>query len=617
LAGDYEKALENGLNGLRVSQEAGFELFEVYALDLIGKSNLKLGNPEEAIRYLGEALVSSGNLESKVTESLILLNLGQAYDDMQQFDRAKDYLLQSIKTAQSIEARGELYKAHLLLSEIYEQQEDFAQALYHFRRHYEFKELVFNEKADERLKVLQVARDTETAKKETEILQLKTKQLEQEITERRKVEEVLQEARDKLEEQVKIRTSELSDTIALLNAEIRERERAEAEIQQMVEMLEQRVANRTKELATFFDLAMLASESLDLNEVLYPAISRIAMVSRCSIALIHLFDDGGVSLQLTAQYGFQDDDIHNLEEIRLYDSIRNWLSSFKESIVESNQFDTTKMPDVLRLPGRHYLGAQIRARGQPLGLLSCYRDSNHAFTLEDISLLTALAEQLGVVIENYRLRQQLEEMVLVKERQRLARELHDSITQSLYSQTLFARAGRYAYEDGDTGKLNSSMEQIEASSLSALKEMRMLLFHLQPPSLGEGGLETAINDRLDMVERRLEIETVCHIDEDISFPALVEDAIYRIILEALNNSLKHANASQVSIRVVVEMGQVILEITDNGHGFEINQDHRGMGLQSMRERASIAGGDLEIITRPNKGTIVRALFGDIQEMPPN
>jgi signal transduction histidine kinase len=147
------------------------------------------------------------------------------------------------------------------------------------------------------------------------------------------------------------------------------------------------------------------------------------------------------------------------------------------------------------LPGRHYLGAQIRARGQPLGLLSCYRDSNHAFTLEDISLLTALAEQLGVVIENYRLRQQLEEMVLVKERQRLARELHDSITQSLYSQTLFARAGRYAYEDGDTGKLNSSMEQIEASSLSALKEMRMLLFHLQPPSLGEGGLETAINDR--------------------------------------------------------------------------------------------------------------------------
>jgi signal transduction histidine kinase len=275
------------------------------------------------------------------------------------------------------------------------------------------------------------------------------------------------------------------------------------------------------------------------------------------------------------------------------------------------------MPDVLRLPGRHYLGAQIRARGQPLGLLSCYRDSNHAFTLEDISLLTALAEQLGVVIENYRLRQRSEEMVLIKERHRLARELHDSITQSLYSQTLFARVGRYAYEDGDTEKLNNSMEQLEESSLIALKEMRMLLFQLESPLLEDGGLETAINNRLDMVERRLDIEVVYHIDNDISYPPLVEEALYRITLEALNNSLKHANTSQVSVRIVAEMGQVILEVADNGKGFKINRDHKGMGLQSMRERASIAGGNLEIITRPSKGTIVRALFGDRQDMPPN
>ena len=148
-----------------------------------------------------------------------------------------------------------------------------------------------------------MAHDTETSKREAEILRLKTQQLEQEIVEQRKLEEALQVSRDELERQVEARTVELSDTIALLKQEIIERERAETEIQRMVNTLEQRVAARTEELTAFLDLILLAGQAVNLTDIVEQALTRIIEVTRSQAICVHLLDAEGVTLWLADQQG--------------------------------------------------------------------------------------------------------------------------------------------------------------------------------------------------------------------------------------------------------------------------------------------------------------------------
>ena len=278
------------MRGLHASQAAGFALFEVYALSIVGDCYRKMGSAAQAIPYLDKALALSLPLESKATESMILFDLGQTYRDMQRPDLAVEFLQQGLALADSIDARNESFNAHLLLSEVYAELGDPVQALDHFKQYHALKELVHGEKADERLKVLQVAHDTETARKEAEIARLRAAQLEQEIVERKITEIALQEAREQLEQQVALRTAELSDTVVLLQREIEECERAETEIQQLVATLEQRVAARTDELATFFGLTLLAGQADNPHEVFLQALPRITEVTQSRAICIHLFD---------------------------------------------------------------------------------------------------------------------------------------------------------------------------------------------------------------------------------------------------------------------------------------------------------------------------------------
>ena len=421
LAGDGARALENGLHGLQVCQETGFELFEVYALDLIGKAYVNLGTPSQAIPYLEQALALSGRLESKVVEPLVLLSLGEAYRDMQQFDRAAECLHQAVAVAHSINARNELFQGHSLLSEIYQQQGDFASALHHFKEYHTWREKVFNEKADQRLKVLQVAHDTETSQREAEILRLRAQRLEQEIIEQRKLDEALQVSHDALERQVKARTAELSDAVALLKQEIVERERAEAEIQRMVRTLEQRVADRTEELTAFFDLILLAGQAVNLDDIVEQALSRIIGVTRCQAICVHLLDDNCTTLRLAAQLGLPAHDQTRVQAVKLRPDFQRWMQQSHDTLVSTTLPTLRPLPPAFRLPGfKTYLGAQIRIGQRIVGLLSYFRLADEGYGIDEIALGTALAEQMGLVLEIDHLRANAEAMAVLEERQRLA-----------------------------------------------------------------------------------------------------------------------------------------------------------------------------------------------------
>ena len=222
-------------------------------------------------------------------------------------------------------------------------------------------------------------------------------------------------------------------------------------------------------------------------------------------------------------------------------------------------------------------------------------------------VIQSLGDQIAVAIENARLYDQSKELAVLEERNRLARELHDSVTQSLYSLVLFTESWRRMVKSEGTERIEEYLNRIGEISQQSLKEMRLLILELRPPMLEQEGLVGALKKRLDAVEKRVGVNARVVMEDFIELPPFVEEELYRIAQEALNNSLKHAKATKEDVRIFVENKTIILEVSDDGIGFDPSAiDQRGgMGLVNMGERARHIGGALTIQSTPGKGTIVR------------
>ena len=251
----------------------------------------------------------------------------------------------------------------------------------------------------------------------------------------------LRSLNDRLERQVTARTAELGDTVTLLKQEIAERERAEAEIQRMVETLEQRVADRTEELTAFLDLILLAGQAVSLDDIVEQALTRIIEVTHSRALCVHLLDADDAMLRLAAQQG-----LSAREEARAECKAAAGVSALAAAERSVGQHRSLQhgaaalRPTSPRIPDLPWRPIRIVQRTE--GLLSYFRSADEGFGVDEIALGTALAEQMGLVLEIDRLRANAEAMAVVEERQRLARDLHDSVTQSLYSLSLFSRAAR-------------------------------------------------------------------------------------------------------------------------------------------------------------------------------
>jgi signal transduction histidine kinase len=232
------------------------------------------------------------------------------------------------------------------------------------------------------------------------------------------------------------------------------------------------------------------------------------------------------------------------------------------------------------------------------------------FTLEDVSLLSAIADQMGIIIESARLRKQVEETAILNERQRLARELHDSVTQSLYSLTLLSQGWGRKVEGVSDEVIKNWLNRIGEISHQSLKEMRLLLYELKPSTMEQVGLVRAIQHRLDAVEGRANIKTKLSVEGREIISPLKEQELYRIAQEALNNSLKHANASRVDIFLRFINGVIEMGIDDDGIGFDLNTaiSNGGLGIQIMKERTEQLGGQLTIVSSREKGTKVKVII---------
>jgi len=242
-----------------------------------------------------------------------------------------------------------------------------------------------------------------------------------------------------------------------------------------------------------------------------------------------------------------------------------------------------------------------------LGALNIFGQSRQQFNVEDLALLASTGDQIGVAVENFRLRQQAEQTAVLKERERLARDLHDSVTQSLYSLTLFSEGSLELTKTGQLEQIKHNLTRIGETAQQALKEMRLLVYELRPLDLEKEGFVGALHQRLATVEKRAGIDARLIAEELVELSPPLERELYRITQEALNNILKHSGATKVEIKLRVVDNYIELEIEDNGEGFDIDDvDNRGgLGLLGMQERINKLGGSLNIISAPGKGTTIK------------
>jgi signal transduction histidine kinase len=270
--------------------------------------------------------------------------------------------------------------------------------------------------------------------------------------------------------------------------------------------------------------------------------------------------------------------------------------------------DIRRHPRFSYYPAHHptltdFLGVPIRQRGNVVGNLFVSGHRSGHFTRTDARKLETLAAYAGVAIANAELFAQSQRLAVVEERNRVARELHDAATQTLFSLVLAARAAALSTHDAEARATIAGFEQRTAS---ALQELRGLVHALRPKSLERDGLAATLADHVEAL-RASGVRIVVDAAEGVRLPLDTEHALLRIAQEALNNAMRHAPGSSVRVTLRAGARSVTLRVHDDGPGFDIAalpRTRRGMGLAAMRERAQEIGARLEIRGRAGTGTTV-------------
>ncbi len=202
--------------------------------------------------------------------------------------------------------------------------------------------------------------------------------------------------------------------------------------------------------------------------------------------------------------------------------------------------------------------------------------------------------------------EQAQEIATLQERQRLARELHDSVSQALYGISLGAHTAQEALERSDSGQITASLEYVIGLTEVGLAEMHALIFELRPESLETEGLVAALTKQIAVLHTRYKLTVEAELGEEPALSLERKESLYRIAQEAIHNIVKHAHASIVILRLARLTNEFLLEVCDNGRGFDPTRTFPGhLGLHSIRERVARIDGILTIESASGQGTSIR------------
>lgn len=382
------------------------------------------------------------------------------------------------------------------------------------------------------------------------------------------------------------------------------------------QLLEQRAAERTRELSTLLEVTRSVVSTLDLNPLLGLILKSLKMVVEYTGAAIAVLE--GDELVILDYNG----PMPRASMVGVRVSLQR-ESGYKEVLRRRGPFLIGDMwsddPWLERLradnadimAGRYeyahaWLGVPLMIKDEVLGVLRLdHTDPNH-FDDRQAQLALAFAHQAAIAIENARLYEQAGRLAALEERQKLARELHDSVSQALYGIVLGARTAR-ALLERDPARVEDPLAYIAALAEAGLAEMRALIFELRPESLEMEGLVAALTKQVEALRARHQLSVRADLCPEPNLPLDHKEALYRVAQESLHNIVKHARAAQVAVRLAQEGKDVVMSIRDDGIGFDAGGEFPGhLGLRSMRERIERIGGELQIHSAPGQGTAIEA-----------
>ncbi|MGB2963952.1 MAG: histidine kinase [Anaerolineales bacterium] len=264
----------------------------------------------------------------------------------------------------------------------------------------------------------------------------------------------------------------------------------------------------------------------------------------------------------------------------------------------------------LREGMRSWIWIPLAVKTRLIGGLGLAHKKPNYFTNHHASLALSVANQIAITMVNVELSGQAQALAVMEERQRLARNLHDAINQSLFTAGIIAEVIPRLWEQ-DQALARRSLKDLHRLTRSAQAEMRALLAELRPSTLIDTNLSDLIKHLGYALSGRIDIPVVVNTSGNIDIPSGVQIVFYRVCQEALNNIAKHAKASWVDIDLQQEGAELTLRIRDNGRGFDQNQTNSGhFGLQMMQERADAAGAQLIVISQPGQGTELTICWDD-------
>jgi signal transduction histidine kinase len=376
------------------------------------------------------------------------------------------------------------------------------------------------------------------------------------------------------------------ETVGILNIAVDVTE--QTKLQQNLERL---IAERTRELQVLLDVTAAANRSLDLKETLATTLDLIVALVGASRAGVMLLDEPTGELIPYSLRPVRDVASDDLE--KMLSTCRSVLDDGAALYIAPDPEEGLLEPGAL-IP--------LESRGDRLGVLVIVGSQGGVFSTAQLALFQSIADQLGVAVENARLFARSEQAAVAAERNRLARDLHDAVTQTLFSSSMIADVLPKIWErNPDEGRRR--LEELRQLTRGALSEMRTLLVELRPAALADTDLGDLLEHQVNAFIARTRLQV--RFERSVSYnpPVEVKEAFYRIAQEAFNNIARHAEAAQVRVRLDGEPGKMDLTIQDDGVGFDAQTlEHEGLGLGIMRERARSIGSRLEVASRPGRGT---------------
>ena len=419
------------------------------------------------------------------------------------------------------------------------------------------------------------------------------------ITSRIEAEAELQSTLEDLDERVRERTSELSRANQTLRREVEERVRLEA----------QERAQRSHAEA-LRDTAAAVARSLQLDDVIEQVLIGVERLCDHERSYVAFYDNKGVLELAGERYPGRPDRGAPEPHTRITDPLGGWSPPEETGEDGSSGAAAGGRAAMSKVNGAVVL--PLEAAERALGCLVIEPRQGQDLSDSDVDRLAILADQASSAISNSRSLVMARSLAALEERQSLANDLHDSVSQTLWTATLLAetlaRASDLSAEQRDRA------DRLHALTAGALSEMRTLLLELRPSVIEETPFADLVQQLVSAFESRRRAKCVVHLDREVEPLPTVKVALYRILQESLNNVSRHADAESVHISVEVTGDVLEMRVRDDGEGFEMGSASEHFGLRIMAERADAIGASLHVDSRLGEGTTVSVSVPGVMEL---